>query len=601
MPAAGKTNPNTALNLLDAAVERDISSQQVNIKNTFEALRMKSDLGVQERQLFDEQMNNLQQLRAINYSNILGRIQLAKQNAITESARLGLQVAEDHYQLKLLQELAAVQQRILHVEVNAPLRGGVQQLQALKAQAAAIQQELSTRAGGQTLAVGQVTNREGMTADQAMQAVGTTRGEVPIQGGPALAQAPGRAAGVAGRTRRPTQGPGAGEAPTSPEEQGPGEGAAEPKYVEDQETGISRLETPEEIKARQAREQAAANVPTGPARTVGEAQAKMAQGTLTPRDAVNMVGNNPHWTGNPAVLPKRSFSALYAETKGGSGFGITTWDEAWNALGQGKKIPHGGVTGNEDAKIVAEYAPAPNPEFFPGGTNSLQYQMVKRVHDYAQEYPEVYERASTIDKERNAIHTANGFYIVRAEARGDQKAYEKAAAEIVKADRLSSDAWATAKKIEEHGISGWFDTNGQFQIPGLTTRDPANMEVFTMSIAQAMNFIKTHDPTARISDQDLKVGEKAAAAYKAGGREFLDFVQHVFGMDLTQAKQAANFLRVVAVGAQKIAMAENYNTLVPSYESAAEYGRQAQVVTSFMRGSQAWESRGRVSYVEFGE
>ena len=122
-----------------------------------------------------------------------------------------------------------------------------------------------------------------------------------------------------------------------------------------------------------------------------------------------------------------------------------------------------------------------------------------------------------------------------------------------------------------------------------------------MSIAQAMNFIKTHDPTARISDQDLKVGEKAAAAYKAGGREFLDFVQHVFGMDLTQAKQAANFLRVVAVGAQKIAMAENYNTLVPSYESAAEYGRQAQVVTSFMRGSQAWESRGRVSYVEFGE
>jgi hypothetical protein len=88
--AAGKMNPNSALNMLDAAIERDIAAQESNIKNNIAALQLQRGLAQDERQLLEDELQNMSQIRATKYAAIVGRIQAAQQHAVTEAHHMAL-------------------------------------------------------------------------------------------------------------------------------------------------------------------------------------------------------------------------------------------------------------------------------------------------------------------------------------------------------------------------------------------------------------------------------------------------------------------------------------------------------------------------------
>ncbi|MHC4933174.1 MAG: hypothetical protein ACYTGV_13390, partial [Planctomycetota bacterium] len=239
--AAGKNNPNSAVKMMETAIEQDIAAQEQNIKNTFEGLKLQKGLQADERALFDEQLNAMNSIRATKYAGIVGRIQAAQQHAVTEAHYLALQTAKDHFEVKLLQSIAAAQKEVLRLELDGPLRNAAQ-LAAYKQQIAQFTEQLQApAAGGITVPTEQVSTLTGDTVGE--------RPEAEIK----MAPAPSRAAAVASRgTRRPS-----GPSRPSPSRETAAQEPATPQPIEDAAQGISRLETQDEADARVARSQAA--------------------------------------------------------------------------------------------------------------------------------------------------------------------------------------------------------------------------------------------------------------------------------------------------------------------------------------------------------
>jgi hypothetical protein len=102
--AAGAGNPSSAMKMMDAAIERDISAQAKNIENEYNNLKLVKGLNENDRALYMEEMGSLNETRAVRYGAMLAKLEAAKQHAINESAYNSYKVMGDHYTMKLLED-----------------------------------------------------------------------------------------------------------------------------------------------------------------------------------------------------------------------------------------------------------------------------------------------------------------------------------------------------------------------------------------------------------------------------------------------------------------------------------------------------------------
>jgi hypothetical protein len=127
----------------------------------------------------------------------------------------------------------------------------------------------------------------------------------------------------------------------------------------------------------------------------------------------------------------------------------------------------------------------------------------------------------------------------------------------------------------EAGPAGYFTSEG-FGIPGLTNDDPTRKLLQRGNIQGAMQFIKQNDPTARISDQDIKLGDKAMGEILSGTFKFIDFAQNVVGGEQHLRKVLKKYLTALAVSAQATYWKKWQNDLVPSAETARVLSKQTR-------------------------
>jgi hypothetical protein len=175
------------------------------------------------------------------------------------------------------------------------------------------------------------------------------------------------------------------------------------------------------------------------------------------------------------------------------------------------------------------------------------------------------------------------------------KDYERVQAEISKFRDILSAMQKSAKTIREVGVTSMWETDEDgkthLTFPGWFTNDnSATMMVQREAITQAMQYIKTHDPTARISDQDLKVGLQAAADYVGGADKFADWMQSLFNVS-TKRDQIQAFMGKVLVEAQRIMFQRLEDDIVPDYNTMIALEQEYRANNKFLTESQKRERR----------
>jgi hypothetical protein len=549
--AAGQLNPNTALKMMDAAIDRDIAAQEYNIKSTYENLKLTRDLNQDESRLFNEQLNALNELRAINYAAIVGRIQAAQQTALTEAHQISYQTAEDHYNLKLVSAFAAAQKEYLRLDVDGPIRNAAQ-LRALQSTMGQYEQMLA-----QPPQAGQPTSAQPVPSAPTAAGPSVPQGRKPVsRGGPATAAS---SRGGAARVVAP-QGPQAAESLPGPsaEDEAQQMSVGPQTQVQPAATVQRRVIQPREEVSPEEQ----------------QLQSQVNREVVARNYAPTHVGKYGSYARTIAAGENRGFA------------GITTWGEAIQDLAARRPIRNGGMMGTDDAEVVANLAPEPHPELYEGGEASAAYKFAKETWDRGRRFPEMYERPGSISGERSTITAGGKTYRVLASAR-DKASYDKVRAEVTKAARATDSLMKMAELVRLKGFSGIFTDEG-LVIPGITTSDPPSLEIYNEVVTQAMTYIKAHDPTARISDKDLEVGKEAATPYLTKTSKFIDLVQSLNGIkDNTARKQAERFLTKVAVEAARIMWREIENDVVPDYNTVEKMAAEMEKVDRFVYGGGA--------------
>lgn len=590
--AAGKSNPNSAMNMLDAAIERDIAAQEANVRNNIQLLQTQRGLAQDERQLLEDEFKQMSQIRAMKYAGIVGRIQAAQQHAVTEAHHMALQTARDHYELKYLQSKAQAEQEIFKLEYEGPIKNAAHIAQ-LKQQAAQYQKQIrSTPSGGMTLPTERVQTLEGD--------VSGPRPEAQIM----VAPAPGRSGAVAARGR----GTGRGVAPGGPGKDESSRAAPaptrpapspEPQPFDDEEMGVSRLETPEEAQNRFLNEQAIWEAE----QEAADLERRKAE-VAASRHKINRT-NVTQWAGqvqdaHPDAVKHDGFKRAEAVGKKGrdSLVGLTSWSEAIGAIQSGKAIPNRGMADYRDAKIVsaaiAENGP-PSPLMYKGGASNIHYKKALEAHERVKDFPEILER-SMFDPEtgEKSKIRLNGRLLTIMPGSRSGKDYERVQNEVGKFRDALGAMQSAAKTIRDVGITRMWETDPEtgktsFTFPGVFTNDnPAVMMIQREAITQAMQYIKTHDPTARISDKDLEVGLKAAANYTGKGSQFVDWMQSLFNVS-TKRDQIQAFMGKVLVEAQRIMYSRLEDDVVPDYNTMMMLQQEYDENDAFLRKSQKRE------------
>lgn len=533
--AAGAGNPNSALKMMDAAINRDIAAQQQNIKNQYEALRQQRGLGQDERQLYAEEIASLNEVKAMTYGAINGRIAAAMQHAQNEAAYQSYNVMQDHYNVKLLESIAAARAEILRVEVNEPIRAS--KLRALQAQIEQVQTQLKP---------GALLGAEAPAAEEV-----------------SAPPAPGRAGAVAGRRGRPDTAARRVPVAPSPETGAPSPEQLQtlPRGVEDEALAMSIPAEPEAAPPAPAPEEVA------PAKR----DTRSAIAAEIPGDAKR----------RNFILQEGGYGRAAAANAGFPTSTITRIDDAFDAYSKGDPIPGDGFNRSEDAIIFAKLIKGRPPRRNKFRTEE-GWEEAKRQHEFQTRHWEIFEQESvqnTIDTGGGRVFRVKGVSPARrTDANGTNRYYE-IVDKMVEGQEYVNKLVRVAKNYRRVGPgSGFFNENeGAFSIPGLTTTDPGTKELAQDVTRLAMGFIKSEDPTARLSDKDLEVGEAAMGLMASGKIKLLDIFQSLDGKYDTNTIRLSmeRYLQGIAVEAQKAYYRKFANDLVPDYNTATALAEEA--------------------------
>lgn len=536
--AAGAGNPNSSLKMMDAAIERDISAQEQNIKNEYANLKLQRGLSQDQRELHEEQINSLNSIRALKYSAILGRIGAAKQHAATEGAYQAYNVMEEHYILKQLEAIRAERAQILSVYVKGPIRASM--LRKVQEQVMGLKQQLQpgTQLTGPapTTAPAEVSPEPGLPAAPGRAgAVGARRGRPAVGATPPTLEAPTADAGVqpAPATGREdeTLGMSVGEPTTLPTP-----GADEPDHVLP-----SRAETTARIEASIAGD---------------------------PKQAKK-------------VAAAGGFGKATAAAMGEVAVDITGVSEALEAYARGASIPNSGFLDSRDARLFANLI-KDRPPLRKNYDTPRGYEEALRQHDFQTKNYEIFEQEGVQEQ----IDTGGGYvYRVKATSparRQDSSGlnrYNTIADKLLEGREYSDKLMQVAEDYVRVGPGGGFFNEKErwFSIPGLTSMDPGTKNLSQDITRLAMGFIKSEDPTARLSDKDLEVGQAAMGLMANKVIKVLDIVQSLDGKYATNTVRQSmqRYLRRVAIMSQRAYYSKFANDLVPDYETSKALIKQA--------------------------
>jgi hypothetical protein len=209
--------------------------------------------------------------------------------------------------------------------------------------------------------------------------------------------------------------------------------------------------------------------------------------------------------------------------------------------------------------------------FAAGKDGQSLYDLTLDNWRHGQDFPEIYEAPGSIAGQRNNIKAGNRNYrLLRSSAaRTKPSEYKKLADDMAEMSEGIELMERLADELMRVGPSGLFDEGG-FTLPGITSTDPTKFIITREAILGAMQFIKQNDPTARISDQDIKLGDKAMGDILSGKFKFIDFVQSFAGTgatDNTIRKSLRNYFQELAIQARASYWKKHQNDLIPSAET----------------------------------
>jgi hypothetical protein len=110
-----------------------------------------------------------------------------------------------------------------------------------------------------------------------------------------------------------------------------------------------------------------------------------------------------------------------------------------------------------------------------------------------------------------------------------------------------------------------------------------------------MGFIKSEDETARLSDNDIIIGEKAMAIMKGGKMARLaDIVQSFDGKFSNNTVRLAmdRYMQRLAINAQKAIMKQYQNDLVLDYNSSVKFKEESNEAQAWLTTTPGWDTRG---------
>jgi hypothetical protein len=594
--AAGAGNPSSAMKMMDAAINRDIAAQETNIKNEYDNLKLVKGLNENDRALYMEELGSLNETRAVRYAAMLAKLEAAKQHAINESAYNSYKVMGDHYTMKLLESLWAARAEILTVHGKGPIQQS--KLRMLNAQIAGIQKELTDPYIQAELA------GRGEEAAGALQAGATQATTGAAE--PSLAPAPGRAGAVGGRRAAPapTEGTPPGKARPSEAAPAPATERATPEPIEDEAAGMSRMETQKEADERA----------TTAAEFVAQEEQIMGRKAVNPRqlgkqamvrgyveeDELNAMLKQGG--ANDYVIKHNGYGKAEAAAAGDVTWGILTLTPAINSYVAGKPFTMNdgvvdGFSHVSDAKAFAEMVPPPRRSTY---RNATDWSEAHRQWEYNKNHYEVYEAPGM----QNSFEAGGRGFRLKGtstarnqDARGEAK-YDLIAGKVQESFEFVAKLKDTAANIRRVGIGsgGWFNADeGAFSIPGFNSLDVGTKELTNTSLKLAMGFIKSEDPTARLSDNDVKIGEKAMAIMMQGKAvTIMDIIQGLDGdWDNNTVRLAMDrYMQKLALNAEKAIIQKYQNDIVLDYNSSIKFREESNATQVWLNTTPGWARRG---------
>jgi hypothetical protein len=595
--------------MMDAAIERDIAAQETNIKNEYENLKLVKGLGEDERALYLEELGSLNETRAVRYGAMLAKLEAAKQHAINESAYNSYKVMGDHYTMKLLESLWAARAELLTIHGKGPIQASKTRM--INRQIAEIQKNLTDpyiqREMNAREAAGAL--QAGAEASQAAPAAPTTPGAEP-----SLPTAPGRAGAVGGRRgARPTAGgtpptqerPAQGDTAPATESMPPEPAERQPISAEQERAeGMSRMETQEEADKRvasqkdyRAQEEEVLTRKAANPRQFGK-QA-LVRGSFEQEELHELMrqGGANDW-----VIENDGYGRAEHIGMGEQAWEILGWTPALNAIIKGEKFRMNdtvvqGFHHVSDAKAFAQLVPPPRRSQYPGQPKA--YKEAYEQWEFNRDHYEIYE-APTGD---NTMRAGGRTYRVQATSRArDNDAFGKAHYDTIKGklqqthefiDKLKR-VGDTVRRVGV-GTGGWFNAEeGMFSIPGWNSTDPGTKLLINDNLRLAMGFIKSEDETARLSDNDIIIGEKAMSIL-LGGKKFaiMDLVQGMDGdfTDNTVRQSLERYMKKLSVEAQKAIVKTYQNDLVFDYNTSVVMQRESDENQAWLNTTPGWDTR----------
>ena len=604
--AAGGGNPSSALKMMDAAIERDIAAQETNIKNEYENLKLVRGLGEDERALYLEELGSLNETRAVRYGAMLAKLEAAKQHAINESAYNSYKVMGDHYTMKLLESLWAARAEQLTIHGKGPIQAS--KVRMINRQIADIQKNLTDpyiqREMDAREAAGAL--QAGAEASQAAPAAPTTPGAEP-----SLPTAPGRAGAVGGRRgARPTAGgtpptrPRPAQGDTAPGTESMPQEPAERQGIDDEATGMSRMETQEEADKRVAekkgfREQEEAileRAATNPRQLGKQAMVRGYVDQAALHELMKQGGANDY------VIKHDGYARAEHAAAGDQTWDILGWTDAMNAYVDGREFEMNdtvveGFHHVSDAKAFASMVPPPRRSTY---NNKQDWLDAHKQWEYNKNHYEVFEAPGV----QNSMEAGGRGYRLKGtstarnqDARGQAK-YDLIAGKLQETHEFVDKLKRVAETVRRVGIGtgGWFnEEEGGFSIPGWTSLDEGSKLLINDNLRLAMGFIKSEDETARLSDNDIIIGEKAMAIMKGGKMARLaDIVQSFDGKFSNNTVRLAmdRYMQRLAINAQKAIMKQYQNDLVLDYNSSVKFKEESNEAQAWLTTTPGWDTRG---------
>jgi hypothetical protein len=487
----------------------------------------------------------------------------------------------EHYILKLLEAKAAAQAEIITVHGKGPISASKARL--IKSQISAISGQLADPNIRGQAQVGQAP-----AADQVAPEAATT---APTE--KAAPRAPGRAGAVVGRRAiRPDPGtppPVEGgddlaaistrpeQLTSEPRPEAPKAPAPEPTEralfldpTEDEKSGLSRMETQREADVRVTAE-AAAEVEAVQGRPVTPRALGMKAQVTKKVDKREFAAIMKSAGATPWVTKNGGWGRAEAASAGFYLPAFTRVDDALEDYVNGREIDNDGFQREVDARVFADAIPPPRRRLY---ASDELYKDAKKWYDYASKKFEVFEAPgiqNTIDAGGLSFRLKATSTARNQDAQGI-KQYNVLAAKMQEGMTFVQKLRDQAKLVRRVGIGtgGWFNANeGMFSIPGLNSEEPGVALQANTVLRLAMQFIKTEDPTARLSDKDVEIGLRAMNAEGGAITTILDIVQSFNGVydDNTVRVSMDRFLQKLAWATQKAYMQTAQNDLVLDYNS----------------------------------